>query len=122
MGTNFFYGCEKLASVEIPQGLQKIGNAAFYNCSALISLELPATLNSIGLSGFYGCVSLVKVVLNSTSVVTLGTADANRANVFGNPPPPNLTILVPANLLSNYLSVNGWNSDNLKNKVAGVSL
>jgi hypothetical protein len=120
MGTNFFYNCEKLASVDIPPNLQSIGGRAFYNCP-LVTLELPVSLTSIEYYGFDGCTSLVKVVLRSESVVTLApTATAYAATVFGDPPPPNLTILIPAASLDNYRDANGWNSDNLKNKVAGV--
>jgi hypothetical protein len=119
MGMSLFYNCEKLASIDIPPNLQKTGIFTFYNCP-IVALDFPATLISIGDACFDGCSSLVKVVFRSESVVALGTTAVYGANMFGNPPPPNLTILVPAASLDNYRSASGWNSDNLKNKVAGV--
>jgi hypothetical protein len=118
IGTNFFYNCEKLISVEIPPNLQGIGASAFYNCP-IVALELPESLTSISYS-FNGCVSLVKVVLRSTSVVAISINAPYNAQAFGNPPPSNLTILVPASLLDEYRKTDGWSSDNLKNKVAGI--
>lgn len=56
-----FYGCDRLVSVVIPEGVKVIGEWAFYNCKALKSVALPTTLTHIGYQAFAGCVALESV-------------------------------------------------------------
>lgn len=51
-------GRENLASLVLPQGVTRIGEAAFQDCSGLVALSLPASLRSIGTSAFSACTSL----------------------------------------------------------------
>ena len=44
---NAFYGCNKLTSVTIPEGVTTIGSYAFNNCTSLTSVTLPKSLNMV---------------------------------------------------------------------------
>lgn len=66
-----FSGCSKLASVSLPEGLQKIGDYAFNGDSALKSITLPDSLVSIDGSAFSGS-GLTSVVVPD-GVTSLGS-------------------------------------------------
>lgn len=59
IGDETFKGCYKLAQVELPSSLKRIGNKAFYS-TAIASLTTPA---SIGESAFENCYNLTSVTL-----------------------------------------------------------
>lgn len=59
IGDETFKGCYKLAQVELPSSLKRIGNKAFY-ATAIASLTTPA---SIGESAFENCYNLTSVTL-----------------------------------------------------------
>lgn len=52
-----------IASLNVPEGVTKIGNAAFMGCAALTEVILPKSLETIGISAFSGCTSLRKIEL-----------------------------------------------------------
>ena len=52
--------------VEIPEGVQEIGERAFMDNSHIQQVVLPEGLVSIGTSAFYGCTGLEKIELPST--------------------------------------------------------
>ena len=58
IGSNAFYWCSSLASIEIPNSVTSIGDYAFYDCSKLASIEIPNSVTSIGNSAFSRCSSL----------------------------------------------------------------
>lgn len=58
-----FAGCDYLVSVEIPEGVEKIGDNAFENCCSLSSITLPDSLNEIGVSAFNMCQALENIEL-----------------------------------------------------------
>ncbi|WP_298484082.1 leucine-rich repeat protein [uncultured Ruminococcus sp.] len=53
----------ELTSIVLPEGLERIGNAAFYFCEDLGNVTLPESLESIGASAFYHCTSMTKIVI-----------------------------------------------------------
>ena len=60
-GTNALMWNTDLYSIEIPEGVEKLGYQAFYQCSNLTTISLPTTLKEIGgISGlaFDGCTGL----------------------------------------------------------------
>ena len=61
IGSEAFYQCTGLTSVEFPSSLTSIGAYAFSGCSSLTSVEFPSSLTSMGDYAFYGCSSLTSV-------------------------------------------------------------
>ena len=59
-----FFACEKLAEVQLPEGLHVIGEEAFRSCTALQCMTLPSTVTELGTSAFQHCSNLVEVRLN----------------------------------------------------------
>ena len=60
-----FEGCAQLATVELSNGIERIGESAFYGCTALTNITLPASLKSIGDNAFEGCALLADIALPS---------------------------------------------------------
>ena len=50
-----FYGCDRLVSVVVPDGVESIGDYAFYGCTALESVSLPESATNIAATAFEGC-------------------------------------------------------------------
>lgn len=68
---NAFIYCDKLESINIPNGVESIGKSAFSNCKALVSITIPEGIKSIEESTFLNCISLVSIILPD-SVKTIG--------------------------------------------------
>ena len=58
-----FFGCNKLASVILPDSVTYIGMAAFYDCKGLTSVTIPGSVTLIGNHAFNGCKGLTSVNL-----------------------------------------------------------
>ncbi|MBQ8374118.1 MAG: leucine-rich repeat protein [Clostridia bacterium] len=85
VGAEAFYGCAKLATVELPEGLSVVANKMFYNCSALTSVTIPNTVTSVEVGAFSGCIQLATVTFaegntNAPLVIEDGTTSES---VFG---------------------------------------
>ena len=63
IGEEAFYGCERLISTNISDGITSIGGWAFWNCVNLTSIKLPNSLISIGEYAFFACKSLASIEL-----------------------------------------------------------
>lgn len=73
VGTNVFYGCQKLESVRLSNRQTQIMSNAFYNCYALASIEIPTSVFLLGSQAFRSCTSLEEIICPS-SVDTLRTS------------------------------------------------
>ena len=76
IGPNAFYGCIRLASFALPEGLEEIGMYAFYQ-SDICSVTFPASLRIVAQGAFAGCKSLKTAVLNE-GLEVLGTDDGKK--------------------------------------------
>lgn len=115
IGDNAFAGCQKLSSLQLPEGVTEIGRAAFNGCRALREvtvptgvteiedftfgvcaslreIHLPEGLTSIGASAFTGCAALTQIVLPD-GVTALGTRVFNNCQALAK-------VLVPASVES----------------------
>ena len=59
IGEGAFEGCDRLASITIPNGVTLIGEDAFEGCSSLVSITIPDSVTSIEEESFVGCENLV---------------------------------------------------------------
>ena len=64
ISTFAFWGETTLLTVELNEGLERIGSQSFEECKSLETITLPSTVKEIGTAAFDGCISLVNVQLN----------------------------------------------------------
>lgn len=65
IGSNAFYWCDSLTSIEVPNGVMSIENGAFYCCRGLTSIKIPKGVTSIGNSTFFYCTGLANIEITS---------------------------------------------------------
>ena len=63
IGNSAFRTCDRLRSVELPEGITKIENGTFEGCVRLQTIELPESVTSIGDGAFSTCVKLTSIIL-----------------------------------------------------------
>ena len=72
VGTNTFYGCTALESVQFPTQLVSLGSSTFYGCTALTEVVFPddCGITEIPSSAFRGCSSLtnIRIPVNVTEI------------------------------------------------------
>ena len=83
IGTNAFYGCNKLLGVNLPDSVTVVAREAFNNCTAMTSVSFGSGLLSIEDSAFYYCNSLGEVVLPD-SLSSLGNSAFSGCNAVTN--------------------------------------
>ncbi|MGN1227763.1 MAG: leucine-rich repeat domain-containing protein, partial [Christensenellales bacterium] len=69
IGNYAFQSCSSLTSITIGNGVKNIGNQAFSYCSALTSITIPNSVTSIESSAFKGCSNLTSIVVESGNTV-----------------------------------------------------
>ncbi len=62
---------ERVASIEIPEGVMRIGNRAFEECPSLGFVSIPGSVTNIGRRAFAVCDSLSSVILGE-GITTIG--------------------------------------------------
>ncbi len=65
IGTNAFYGCDKLASLSIPESVGSIQSNAFAGCTGLSALKIPDSVTSLGEYAFAGCIGLIELTVSA---------------------------------------------------------
>ena len=70
IGYRAFYGCTKLAEINFPSAIKKIGGWAFAHCG-LTEVSLPESVNSLDYGAFYSNLNLTTAVL-PVGVASLG--------------------------------------------------
>ena len=65
IGAWAFQECTGLTLVEIPNSVATIGNSAFAYCSGMTSIEIPSSVTYIGFNSFRGCSSLEQIIVAS---------------------------------------------------------
>ena len=63
IGDYAFYYCMKLTNITIPDSVTSIGNDAFYACIRLTSITIPDGVTSIGNDAFYACRRLTSITI-----------------------------------------------------------
>ena len=57
---------EHLLEIDIPEGIEKIGECCFKDCKSLETVRIPASVKTIGRNAFIGCTALKKVVIDDS--------------------------------------------------------
>jgi hypothetical protein len=70
IGSEAFWGCENLVSIDIPDSVTTIGSGAFYDCKNLTSIVIPDSVTTIGFRAFWVCKNLTSIVIPD-SVTTI---------------------------------------------------
>ena len=63
IGKNAFYGCDKLNSIKIPDGVETIEQSAFYGCHLFTEIIIPDSVIKICDFAFDNCMRLSKIRL-----------------------------------------------------------
>ena len=74
IGTEVFYNCNNLKSINISTGLKVISRYMFTGCSSLTNIEIPEGITSIENYAFDSCTNLETIKLPSTLETIEGTA------------------------------------------------
>ena len=96
-----------ISNMCIPDGCLTIGNLAYQHCTGAHTVVIPSSVISIGSGAFVDDYPLQVVYVNATVPPTMIMDQQYGYNQFSNTS-GNLTILVPANSLQNYLVAPGW--------------
>lgn len=75
IGGSAFFGCENLAGIILPDGVEKLGSNAFGYCESLGEIDLPASVSSVEFRAFYNCIQLKTITFR-------GDAPRFADNVF----------------------------------------
>lgn len=70
--TSLFEDCEKLKSISIPEGIQKIDANAFEGCIGLETVKLSSTVTTIERKAFSGCKNLVNINFDTSKLIKIG--------------------------------------------------
>ena len=71
IGEFAFWGCRSLSTIYIPNSVQEICKSAFEHCSSLEHINLPKNLKYIGMYAFSDC-TLLKSINIPNSVISIG--------------------------------------------------
>lgn len=66
-----FSGCTTLTNITIPYSVSNIGNMAFYSCRGLTNITIPNSVTNIGNHAFYECTGLINITIPN-SVISIG--------------------------------------------------
>ena len=83
--------------IELPNGVENIGNYAFCDCSGLKKAVLPDSLSFIGLGAFAGCGNMKSVTLPCAMKTVTAYAFGNCSSLT------DVTVLSPAVAFEDYL-------------------
>ena len=72
IGSEAFYECVELESVQIPNTVTRIGPGAFYGCTGLTYMALPKSLTTVEATAFSGCTRLSGVITIPESLTEIG--------------------------------------------------
>ena len=91
IGNSAFRMCDRLKSVELPEGITRIENGTFEGCVRLQIIEIPESVTSIGDGAFSTCVKLSSVILpehvNSLGNLAFGNCASLHSIIIRNKTP-----------------------------------
>lgn len=91
-----------------------LGTNAFNACTNLQSITIPAAVDTIGAGTFQGCTALTKIILEGTTVKSLGNASGIPSSNAG------LQIVVAADLVNQYKAAANWKNAAIVDKIVAA--
>ena len=84
VGERSFYGCTRLSSISLAEGMETITAEAFASCTSLSSVRIPQSVKTIGENTFDSCTSLKTVMLyaKDTVIENMAFSDAGLKAVY----------------------------------------
>jgi LPXTG-motif cell wall-anchored protein len=101
--TSSSYG---ITSINLPEGLEKIGERAFYNDRRLGDVELPSSLKEIGPYAFYNC-NKANIILSDTPITVGAYTFYNCNNLQGTAVLAEGMTQVPSNVFYKCTNLSG---------------
>ena len=123
IGNSAFRTCDRLKSVELPEGITRIENGTFEGCVRLQIIEIPESVTSIGDGAFSTCVKLSSVILpervNSLGNAAFGNCASLHSIIIRNKTPFAIANSVFTQTPMQNIYVFSEKVDDYKNVVAG---
>lgn len=88
--------------LDIPYGVESIGESAFTNCRMLEGLVLPESLETIRRGAFNGCFGIGSIVCKGTMPAYI------ESGAFDGVAKDNFTLEVPESAVQQYQAAGGW--------------
>ena len=82
IGDDAFYMRNNLTSIDLPDGLQRIGHMAFARCPQLTEVTIPHAVQWIGDNAFWNCTSLEVLNFNADSCQTMSPSTADNGSYW----------------------------------------
>ena len=101
IGNSAFYNNNYIESIDIPNGVEKIGQFAFSSCYGLRTLTLGKDVKGIG-KGAFGSCPINRIVSKSSDPEDIDES------VFSLSVYDDATLYVPVGSKINYMTANGW--------------
>ena len=76
IGVRAFQYNSELAEVVLHDGLSVIDTAVFFACSRMVSITIPQSVTKIDLNAFYGCSSVDEIICFATTPPTIVNQNA----------------------------------------------
>ena len=101
-GSAFANNWRLMGVLEIPYGVESIGESAFSNCRMLEGLVLPESLETIRRGAFNGCFGIGSIVCKGTMPAYI------ESGAFDGVAKDNFTLEVPESAVQQYQAAGGW--------------
>ena len=102
IGEGAFYGCSRLKSVSILEGVRIIGPYAFGDCLLMTSISIPGSIVRIGEGAFIKCRALMKVFCHADSVPNTANDAFSTTNI------DRAMLRVPEGSVNSYKATLPW--------------
>ena len=102
IGEGAFYGCSRLKSVSILEGVRIIGPYAFGDCLLMTSISIPGSIVRIGEGAFIKCRDLMKVFCHADSVPNTANDAFSTTNI------DRAMLRVPEGSVNSYKATLPW--------------
>ncbi len=101
IGSEAFYGCTDLTSINIPENVTSIAGSAFVGCRNLTTITIPSSMTSIGSWTFNGCSGLTSI---TSKAVTPPSVSSNTFTTVDK----SAQVYVPAESVDVYKAADYW--------------